>query len=139
MAREGKMKSGRAGAEQRAGESGKLLTCEPGEQNDATTEGSSDNGHPVEQTQQHSQKNTVRCLVKGLISWITGFWLPFSDTELADKHNAMPLKRFCFKSQNLHGESSGDTVDFTVSNQNVLKIIYRNPVESGSAAGNTLF
>lgn len=63
-----------------------LLTCEPGEQNDAMsvwmTEGSSDNGLPVEQTQQHSQTNTQRCLVKGLISQITGFSLPFSDARV---------------------------------------------------------
>lgn len=80
------MKSGGAGAQQRDGKSGMLLTSEPGEQNDAMsvwmTEGSSDNGHPVEQTQQHSQTNTQRCFVKGLISWITGFSLAFSDTRV---------------------------------------------------------
>ncbi len=59
-----------------------LLTCEPGEQNDAMSVGMTDNGHPVEQTQQHSQTNTQRCLVKGLISWITGFFLPFSDARV---------------------------------------------------------
>lgn len=126
-----------------------LLTCEPGEQDDAmsvwVTEGSSDNGHPVDQTQQHWQKNTQRCWVKGLISWITGFSLPFSNTRVwctlcrqsqCSASQLILLQDFAsnYTRHQVATQHSTKTSYRKMSNQKVLKIKHQNAVKSESTA-----
>lgn len=93
------------------------------------TEGSSDNGHPVEQTQQHSQtNNTQRCFVKGLISWITGFFCPFQMQEFDVATTDFMSKPRIYTGRQVATQHGTKTVYCTVSNQNVLNphVVFRS-------------